>query len=351
MPRCSKKGFTLVELLVVIAIIGILVALLLPAVQAAREAARRTQCSNNFKQLGLALHNYHDTYKKFPYLRGGRNSPSNRCGDYHGIVSMLPFIEQAQRYDQVMATDPPPHPYNNTYAPWQGFISGLQCPSATVPPNWKYSNLMHRSYHFCVGTTVINNYAGITNGLFSYQTLSPVAAPVCTGGPMHKGFNDVVDGTSNTLAISEKGLGKESGTREVPGRAVFSFTAVSLYDNPAICLATAQNKQYIAGTVSTWPAGSLWAFGHPHWGAFTTILPPNGPSCYEGADNPSNCSGIFTPSSFHPGGVQGCFADGSVRFFSDTIDCGNYGALPNRNWGVWGALGTIQGGESVSSNF
>src|SRR5918992_109087 len=93
----QKRAFTLVELLVVIAIIGILVSLLLPAVQAAREASRRLQCSNNLKQLGLALHNYHDVFKKFPYLRGGRNNPANRCGDYHGVVSMFPYFEQLPR--------------------------------------------------------------------------------------------------------------------------------------------------------------------------------------------------------------------------------------------------------------
>jgi prepilin-type N-terminal cleavage/methylation domain-containing protein len=108
-----NSAFTLVELLVVIAIIGILVGLLLPAVQAAREAARRMQCSNNLKQTGLALHNYHDAYKKFPYLRGGRNNPSNRCGDYHGIVSMLPFFEQGPRAD-LERSNVALNPYDNT---------------------------------------------------------------------------------------------------------------------------------------------------------------------------------------------------------------------------------------------
>src|SRR5829696_3420124 len=113
-----RQGFTLVELLVVIAIIGVLVALLLPAVQSAREAARRMQCSNHQKQIGLALHNYHDVFGRFPYLRGGRNNPSNRGGDYHGLVAMLPYYEQGARYDKVMA-DSPQNPYENTYLGWQ----------------------------------------------------------------------------------------------------------------------------------------------------------------------------------------------------------------------------------------
>src|SRR5438105_2393419 len=96
-PR--RRGFTLVELLVVIAIIGVLVALLLPAVQSAREAARRTQCMNNQKQIVLAVQNYHDVFIKLPYLRGGRSE--SRCGDYHGIVSLLSFVESGSRYSAI----------------------------------------------------------------------------------------------------------------------------------------------------------------------------------------------------------------------------------------------------------
>ena len=349
MAKSPHKGFTLVELLVVIAIIGILVALLLPAVQAAREAARRMQCSNNQKQLGLALHNYHDTYKKFPYLRGGPNNPSARCGDYHGIVALLPMFEQSNRYQQAFA-GANRNPYDNGFVAWQGQVDGMLCPSSNVPPNRKYPALPQRCYHFSVGTTIINNYNGETNGLFSFQTLLPIPLPAnsnCLGASMHKGFKEMTDGSSNTVAISEKGLGADATSKIIHGQSVFSFTAANLNNNPTLCLATAQKKAYTTGTVSTFTTGQIWSFGHPHWGAFTTILPPNGPSCYEGPDNPSNCSGIFTPSSFHPGGVMVCLGDGSVRFVSETIDCGNYGVAPNRNYGVWGALGTVGGGETV----
>lgn len=356
--RSRNLGFTLVELLVVIAIIGILVGLLLPAVQAAREAARRMQCSNNTKQMGLALHNYHDAYKKFPYLRGGRNNPSNRCGDYHGIVSLLPFFEQAPRSNLEKANNAL-NPYDNTAAGavWFGTIPTLVCPSASPTSNARYTNQPLRSYHFCVGTTITNNYNNATNGLFSYGSIGATTANGCTGRGVHKSFGDMTDGSSNTVAIGEKGHGDggdanannaATTSRTVIGLAVYPFSAAVLTDNATICLATARGKKYVSGTVSgRFPASEIWAFGHPHWGAFNTILPPNSASCYEINNvNPSNSSGLFSTSSWHTGGVNIGLADGSVHFISESIDCGNYGVIPNRNYGVWGALGTVSGGEA-----
>src|SRR5262245_47381867 len=110
LPSASKRrAFTLVELLVVIAIIGVLVALLLPAVQAAREAARRTQCNNNLKQLTLALHNYHDTYLFFVYRRGGTAGATTLLGNQNrlsGFIPLLPFLEQQPMYENIRAGDP-----------------------------------------------------------------------------------------------------------------------------------------------------------------------------------------------------------------------------------------------------
>jgi prepilin-type N-terminal cleavage/methylation domain-containing protein/prepilin-type processing-associated H-X9-DG protein len=342
-----RHGFTLVELLVVIAIIGVLVALLLPAVQSAREAARRMQCSNHQKQIGLALHNYHDVNNRFPYLRGGRNNPSNRGGDYHGLVSMLPYFEQGPRYDRVMA-DSPQNPYTDGYVGWQGTLTVLLCPSSPAPMNAKYPHLPQRSYHFSVGTTIINNYAGDTNGLFCYQTNGATSANGWTGSNLQKAFKDVVDGTSNTVAVSETGMGVPAGSQTIFGQSVYSISATQLDSNPSLCLATASNRLYLPGkTISAWTTGNLWAFGHPHWGAFNTILPPNSPSCYDGGANPSNASGLFSAGSMHPGGVVVGMADGSVRFINQSIYCGNYGASPTRNYGTWGALGTINGGETL----
>src|SRR5262245_40534543 len=142
-----RPGFTLVELLVVIAIIGVLVALLLPAVQGARDAARRSQCQNNQKQLVLALHNFHDANGKFPPLRGGRNDSSNRCGDMFGLVFALPYVEQAPRSDQISNGNPVVS-WDNVYAPYMGKMPVLLCPasplSAINPVN---ANQPQRSYH------------------------------------------------------------------------------------------------------------------------------------------------------------------------------------------------------------
>ncbi|MCI0361433.1 MAG: DUF1559 domain-containing protein, partial [Planctomycetaceae bacterium] len=227
----GRRAFTLVELLVVIAIIGVLVALLLPAVQAAREAARRSQCSNNQKQLGIALHNYHDVHIKFPYLRGGRNSGANRCGDYHGVLALLPFFEQGPRFELWAGDVNAVEPWNNNYAPWQNQIGLMLCPSSNLPTNRYYPNAMQRSYHFCVGTTIgtqtagnpasatTNNYYGNTTGIFGYQNPGTWSGP-CPTGPapsVHKGFRDIVDGTSNTVAISEKGLGNTPVTNSIYG--------------------------------------------------------------------------------------------------------------------------------------
>ena len=320
--RRRRDGFTLVELLVVIAIIGILVALLLPAVQSAREAARRVQCSNQLKQLGLALHNYHSAYQHLVYMRGGWDN--QRGGDYSGVVPLLPYMELGPIWDNVPG-DPPQNPWIS-FGPWESELTDLFCPSDSHSPPREISmgrDIGQRSYHFCIGTTIEGNYDGPTNGLFGFQS--------------YKRLAEVTDGTSHTLAMSEKGIGGGPISNAIAGHSVFGVPPI-----PSECAATAAGGLYRDGVrVSSWGQGSLWAFGHPHWGGFTTILPPGSPSCYLGGDNPSNASGIWSTSSFHPGGVHGMMADGAVRFVSQGIDAlgGSSG------FGVWGAWGTIAGEE------
>ncbi len=358
-PR--TKGFTLVELLVVIAIIAILVALLLPAVQAARESARRMQCTNNQRQILLALLNYVSAKKKFPPLRGGPNNPANRCGDFHGIVETLPFFEENNRDSQIRGTTPR-DPWDNNFLPFRGEMSTLVCPSSASGPNTpEQLDLPQRSYHFSMGTTVgvslgrsttvVNDsqYHGKTDGLFGFERPGATPANGCKGINGRKSVASIKDGTSHTIAISEKGLGV-LGTRSIIGQA--TYPVVGLDTNAAACLATASNLQYNANrAIAAWHAGGLWSFGHPHWAGFSTILPPNSPSCYfpKQGNNPSESVGVFSVSSYHPGGVVAGFADGSVHIVTDEIDCGNYGVAPGRNFGVWGAMGTVAGGDTVGT--
>ena len=329
--RC---GFTLIELLVVIAIIAVLIALLLPAVQQAREAARRSQCKNNLKQIGLALHNYHDVFNKFCDLRGGPNDGAGRGGDECGFVRLLPYLDQAASYAQIPQNNTVPVCWDGTFVVWRTQLQVLQCPSSL--PTTLQSNVAAKNYHFCVGTTINDNYAGATNGLFQFSQKG------------YKGMRDCTDGSSNTIAVAERGAGVQ-GSMSIIGNAAYN---VSGFDtNPTICKALqGANMTYNTGTsVSSWGQGSLWPFGHPHWSAVTTVLPPNSPSCISIGDNASNAWGIHTPSSYHVGGVHALLADGSVRFISNNIDAGNYGAGSPASFGTWGALGTAAGSEALSN--
>ncbi|MBW3598218.1 MAG: DUF1559 domain-containing protein [Planctomycetes bacterium] len=335
LPTSRRSAFTLVELLVVIAIIGILVALLLPAVQAAREAARRSSCSNNLKQLGLAMHNYHDTYKKLP--AGGRRGPRsrvNRASEWSGMVQMLPYLEQGALHD-LWAT-----PNSNGYYPasWDNVpentlqIETFLCPSDTVPARTNAAaGIGHKNYYFCYGTTISGNWNSESNGPFSGSQDRPRVVDI------YFDFAAIRDGTSNTIAMGERA--HRPSNRRITGNVAFNSTI-----DPATCLSFVAGREYASGvSLTSWSAGELWAFGHPHWNCFVTVLPPNSPSCTNhGGDNLSNASGIFSANSHHPGGVQVVMVDGSTQFISETINA--QGGISG--FGVWGGMGTRDGGET-----
>lgn len=342
-----QAGFTLVELLVVIAIIGVMVGLLLPAVQAAREAARRMACSNNMKQLGLALHNYHDTHRTLPALGGG---PSyNNWVSAH--VRILPFIEQTALYDQINSPQtfgansyPPFGPYMwsaGTYEPWFRTVPGLTCPSDGEGRSVA-GQLGRNNYCYSVGDSTSAWDSATTRGPFP-------------GNNNSYSFSSIVDGLSNTFGMSERVIGVE-GMRIKGGTATARTEAVHesnpAENNPVLCLATMGSNGLYLSTVGTagW-AGRSW----PHCGSgrnqVNMILPPNGPSCSSTTNDASRS--LVPPTSNHPGGVMVLVMDGAVTFVSDSIDTGNLalgspvssGMSP---YGVWGGLGSRNGTEAVS---
>ncbi|QDS89971.1 putative major pilin subunit [Rosistilla ulvae] len=346
-PLRKRRGFTLVELLVVIAIIGILVGLLLPAVQAAREAARRMQCGNNLKQLGLAYHNYHDTYNALPWMRGlsntgGRNdSPIGNEETIGGTVGLLPYLEQSALYDIISsnwttgaATQPfgPPRDFFY-YTPWTMNIPALRCPSA--PEGLAYGSAEGRlNYAINLGDMIANSHANTnTRGMFGRRTNTK--------------FRDVVDGTSNTLLIADRANAVDA----IEVRGLAANNVGSLNTNPSLCLAKAAGGLYLSGVSvqSSRPMGGLWHHGFSTFCGFQTVLPPNSPSCLN--DNWGDSWGLTAASSYHPGGISAALVDGSVRFIAETIDTGDT-TLPEATsgpspYGVWGALGTRHGRETI----
>lgn len=373
--RVRRAAFTLVELLVVIAIIGVLVALLLPAVQAAREAARRSQCSNNLKQWGLSMHNYHDVLNSFPPRRGG--TAISTPGDIDRLTAnydrksafmfLLPFMEQVPMADQIRAGGttstgrpiPPDGPAgwhdgrngSGVFGPWGTQLAAVLCPSNSIST---FPSLVNprNAYAFSMGDCV----GGVSGTLHWNRSNMTNDRGIFNGSARCKGFKDILDGTSNTIAMSEHIARPGIAIRLAVGEDVKTATAVnvtSVLTNPGSCYTRATGKRFIGVQIKA-RFGLLWSDGQAERVGFTTILPPNAPSCVVDADpNADSQGGTLSPSSYHPGGVMSMFADGSVRFISETINTGNLAAPPVISgpspYGVWGALGSIQGSEPVSN--
>jgi len=337
--KSSRLGFTLIELLVVIAIIAILVALLLPAVQQAREAARRSSCKNNLKQIGLALHNYHDTHRAFPFRRGG---PAHNGGNrWSGFVHLLPFLEQGALFDAFMAQADT----GNSIQPWSEWtingikpttipVSVLMCPSDsnTEPPGGQAPS----NYAFSVGDNWLLVNSSRPRGMFGYRSKVRM--------------RDLVDGTSNTIALAE--VVRPLANRQM-GDVASGLTGPGL-QSPNDCLAVWDdaNDQFVSGQTvvgNGQKIGYRWADGGLCFTSYSSALPPNrGPSCATGGDA---SNGMITSASRHAGGVQVVMADGSVRFVSENIDSGDPSAtVPTGGrspYGIWGALSTKSGSEVI----
>jgi len=375
----KQSGFTLVELLVVIAIIGILISLLLPAVQAAREAARRMQCTNNLKQIGLAFHTYHDANKTFPAVKCG---PSDwvSWGMTSFNIPLLPYFEQPALFSTITAKSPPASTRGmsedesecwpnclGSPEPYRAILNTLGCPSdgaaySLSPRGSAGSNYMasYGDAPWWFANESRKNSRGFFGGGCAYEDGN---GPIASMSPVYRGISALVDGTSNTIMLSEAVRGETPGGNQIKGNiAALPSGGQDGHSPPSACAGIARtpgSNSSFAVTAITGVRGISWADGRPHILCFQTILPPNSPSCNEGLPNTGWAGGYYSASSNHTGGVNAAIADGSIHFISDTINCARAGTDGQNTagnaqlsgpspFGVWGALGSINGGESDS---
>ena len=380
-----RAAFTLVELLVVIAIIGVLVGLLLPAVQAAREAARRMSCSNNFKQIGLSIHNYHSAFKQMPNHKTGtydNAGPDNRFY-LSWMVGITPFMEQQgiweqisnpfafDRNDNVITPAYPamgPEPWNEDYQPWLTQIPAYRCPSDPAVA--------------IGGEPAFTNYAACTGDAYFEQhhngfrddgnpdgdgTWGSAAGNRWARGAFHgrnkRKFRDILDGLSNTIVCGEIVVGggkdeifanihRDGDVSNLPPNHWESVPDVIDPERPLFWGSAANvdgNRNH--------QRGHRWTDGRPTYTEFMTIRPPNGYNVCRGEGN----FGIYSAASRHQGGCHILLGDGSVRFITESIEAGdqNVIAFGDANqqrgkkspYGLWGALGTRDSNETIDTEF
>lgn len=369
----APTGFTLVELLVVIAIIGILVGLLLPAVQAAREAARRMQCSNNFKQIGLAIHNYHAAYDAYVSARFNQQSPNpvpiqgvgtawlDKGG---GLIPLLPFIEQQPLWEQI--SNPlikgsriyPPFggpEWDQQYTPWVTTVGTYVCPSAGNDA----SAFGQTNYAFCMGDSPMTPLWG--NSGHNPRSTNRGAFVSGSKPDAYKNFRDSIDGLSNTIFMGE--ISTDIGNREIAGVWVdrmASADAIGLdpYTACQFVIEDQTRPRFLKPDVTNVESrGRRWFAGLAPDDMFHTVLPPGGGSCSWDPDYWGN--GMVSAGSRHQGGVHVLMGDGAVKFVTENVNAGDRDAeaVSNKSgftppgsespYGVWGALGTRAGSETV----
>ncbi len=375
---CRRRGFTLIELLVVIAIIAVLIALLLPAVQAAREAARRMQCVNNLKQIGLALHNYHSANDSFPPggLVGYRYDTNayNLNGSFSAFARGLGFMEQQPLFNAINWSLEPDQdaygtPANSTATVLR--INTFLCPSDS-PPGYLGTGTAPinaltapgNNYFASLGSSL--EWGGYT-GALTGPAKTPNGLPngVFNSGGAAIGLRDIRDGSSNTVACGEwrtgSGVRASAGVRVVIPTDIIMIgsypsgvtrnTASVAMPSPALASSLAIWLQQCASGASsasnrankTTTLGEAWALGLPSYTLGNMLVPPNPktPNCNvaAGSANAVNQPGVYGLSSYHAGGANVLFTDGSVKFLKDSTSADV----------IW-SLGSRAGGEIISSD-
>jgi prepilin-type N-terminal cleavage/methylation domain-containing protein/prepilin-type processing-associated H-X9-DG protein len=333
----SRSAFTLVELLVVIAIIGILIALLLPAVQYARESSRRAQCSNNLKQIGIALHLYHDAHQRFPFGKGPSYPGAAGYARWSAHALILPFMDQQPLYDSLDFKFAPATPgmggvinFMPAYANASGinvvgsktYLPTFLCPS-DGPPN-------------SIDWPGQNNYCGNQGGFLCDRGDAPGAAGDIAPNVINNGMlyflsrvtmAEVYDGTSNTMLFSEKLRGRGGPD---PRRDMFVIQNQNSLD-ATFDTCNAINPLTATPLTNKW--GYSWVMGENCCTLYNHVAPPNYKTC-AGLPFPgtmTNMSMQVPPSSYHSKGVNACMVDGSIRWVSDAVDVLTWRAIGSRN--------------------
>jgi len=362
--KCSRvasrpqrpRAFTLIELLVVIAIIAVLIALLLPAVQAAREAARRSQCTNNLKQIGLSLHNYHSSMGAFPI--GNTLSPQDYVSPAANYSSWsgwsaqsltLGYMEQQPLYNAANFA------HNSFVAPnvtvRDSLLSVYLCPS---DPNAGRASGNTNSYCASYGTTTTDQFNWNGTGAPWAQGRGGTGTSGMFAFALSYGIENATDGTSNTIAYSEWLVGNPSnksyrGNRlnQAAGGGPNLINASSNVAGVLASIASCRNEFRTSALANAAKVrtdkGWRWSMGLIGFSQFNTLQPPNDTfgGCRQGGaegDWPDN-GYVYNAQSAHPGGVNVLMTDGSVKFIKSSI-----------SQQTWWALGTRDGGEVISSD-